>query len=277
MEPRIDLGAASPDEAPVSSEVIKKAQHLFRVNGCLWLENVFPADLIARMRDDFRTRYEILPGEEIEKKCLRVGHRRYKFTVSVKAPFNDPALYAAPRLLPILQAVMAPDCVIHSFGAVCAFPGSKIQHFHQDHGPLYIEAEGLNAFLPPYCVRVHIPMIDLDQSTGTTAMWAGSHRERSLDETKKLGDSVGEGTEGAYVPYLKTGDCYLMDFRLSHRGTANVSDRARTVLYILYSRRWFKDQKNFEQQSRLDVEAAEFEKIPEQHRHLFLNAMLTDH
>ncbi len=276
MEPRIDLASHSVGD-PLPQELVEKAANLFRVHGCLLIENVFPVELVEAMRDEFRNRYENLPKDEIGKYCLDVGHERYKFTVSMKQPFNDPGLYASPKLLPIMKEILGHDCVIHSFGAVCAFPGSEMQHFHKDHGPLFVEAGGLNAFLPPYCLRVHLPMIDLDEACGTTALWAGSHREKNNAETKKLGDAVGDGVEGAFMPYPKAGDCYLMDFRLSHRGTANKSDRARTVLYILFSRRWFKDHKNFDRQSRLDIEAAEYEKIPEEYRDLFLNARLGNH
>ena len=276
MEPRIDLASCPAGESP-PKELIKQAAQLFRQHGSLLIENVFPLELVQAMRDEFHNRYEILPKDEIGNHCLGVGHERYKFTVSVETPFNDPELYASTRMLPILREILGFDCVIHSFGAVCAFPGAEMQHFHKDHAPLYAEAGGLNAFLPPFCVRAHVPMIDLDEETGTTAMWSGSHREKSGKENKELGDRVGDGVEGAYLPYPKVGDCYLMDFRLGHRGTPNVSDRARTVLYMLYSRRWFKDHKNFDKQSRLEISADEYEKIPEEYRDLFLNAKLDNH
>ncbi len=276
METRINL-ASQPEGEPLPQALIDKAANLYRVNGCLLVENVFPVELVEAMRDDFRNRYENLPKDEIGEHCLEVGGGRYKFTVAMQAPFNNPELYASSKLLPILHEILGHDCVIHSFGAVCAFPGSEMQHFHKDHGPLFVEAGGLNAFLPPYCLRVHLPMIDLDEACGTTAMWAGSHREKSSEETKRLGDKVGFGVEGAFLPYPKVGDCYLMDFRLSHRGTANQSNQARTVLYILYSRRWFKDHKNFDRQSRLDISAVEYQKIPEEYRDLFLNAKLDNH
>ena len=277
MEPRLDLASYPAETSPLPQDLVKNAANLFRVHGSLLLENVFPGDLVAAMRDDFRNRYENLPQDQIKDHCLEVGHQRYKFTVSMQAPFNDPRLYAAPKLLPILHEILGSDCVVHSFGAVCAFPGSEMQHFHKDHGPLFIEAGGLNAFLPPYCLRVHLPMTDLDEASGTTALWSGSHRDRDNKETSKQGKAVGDGVEGAYLPYPKAGDCYLMDFRVSHRGTANVSEHARTVLYMLFSRRWFKDHQNFERQSRLDIAADEYEKIPEEHRELFLNAKLDNH
>ena len=150
MEPRIDLASYPVDADPLPGEVTKNAVKLFRIHGCLLIENVFPMELVTAIRDEFRNRYENLPEDEINDHCLQVGHKRYKFTVNVQEPFNDPGLYASPKLLPILKGIVGNDCVIHSFGAVCAFPGSEMQHFHQDHEPLYPEAAGLNAFLPPY-------------------------------------------------------------------------------------------------------------------------------
>jgi len=277
IEPVVDLAPYAEDGSDLPPEIVEQANHAFRVHGCLLIENAFPLDLVGAIRDEFHERYEKLPADEIENHCLRVGHQRYKFTVNIEPPFNDPRLYASPKLLPILRQILGPDCVIHSFGAVCAFPGSDMQHFHKDHGPLYAEAGGLNGFLPPFCLRVHLPMTDLDEATGTTALWPGSHRDSTNRETQQLGKSVGDGVAGAFMPYPKMGDCYLMDFRISHRGTPNVSDRARTVLYMLFSRRWFKDHKNFDRQSRLEISPAEYAKIPEEHRDLFLNATLGNH
>lgn len=277
MEPVIDLAPYAQDDSDLPQDIVEQAAHLFRVHGSLLIENVFPLDLVEAIRDEFHERYEVLPEDEIQEHCLKVGHQRYKFTVEMKTPFNDPRLYASPKLLPILRQILGLDCVVHSFGAVCAFPGSEMQHFHKDHGPLYVEAGGLNAFLPPFCLRVHLPMTDLDEQTGTTALWSGSHRESTSENTSELGKSVGDGVEGAFMPYPKAGDCYLMDFRISHRGTPNNSDHARTVLYMLFSRRWFKDHQNFDKQSRLDIAPEEYEKIPGEFRDLFLNATLGNH
>jgi hypothetical protein len=74
------------------------------------------------------------------------------------------------------------------------------------------------------------------------------------------------------MPWPKMGDCYFMDFRLRHAGTPNISDKPRPILYLVYSRRWFQDRKNFDMQSPLLITGDEYERIPEEHKHLFLNA-----
>jgi ectoine hydroxylase-related dioxygenase (phytanoyl-CoA dioxygenase family) len=259
-------------DAGPSAEAIEKAAHDFRVHGALAIQNVFPVELIRALQEVFSSEYESLPEAEIGKRCLRVGDRRHMFTVSLQGPFNDPALYASKRLQPIVQAILGDDCVIQSFGAVCAFPGAEKQHFHKDHPPMFPEASGLNALLPPFALHVVIPMVNLDEQNGTTALWLGSHREKSKEALYLPKNTGPDGLKGASLHYPQMGDCYLMDFRLSHCGMANQSGRPRTILYLVYSRSWFQDHENFSKQARLDISQAEYEKIPEQHCGLFANA-----
>jgi len=47
------------------------------------------------------------------------------------------------------------------------------------------------------------------------------------------------------------GDVVLFDLRLLHRGTPNLSDTARNILYVSYVRSWYMDPSNFKRpQSR---------------------------
>jgi len=69
------------------------------------------------------------------------------------------------------------------------------------------------------------------------------------------------------------GDCYFMDYRLRHRGTPNQSSQPRPILYLVFTRPWFQDRKNYNKQPRLAIAPMEYEKISEEHRSLF-GAML---
>lgn len=272
MKAEIDLASDPAAQEKLPGKTAAEAARLFRVHGALLIRNVFPVELVRALQTEFKARYESLPEAEIRARCMEVGEKRYMFTVALEGPFNDPALYASPRLKPILGELLGKDCVIQSFGAVCAFPGAGMQHLHRDHPLLFKEAGGINAFLPPYALHVVVPMVDLDEQTGTTALWEGSHRSKNQLELARINRPGADPLAGASLPYPRAGDCYLMDFRLHHRGTANVSDRARTILYVVYSRSWFQDHLNYRKQARLDIEPAEFRKIPEECRGLFLNA-----
>jgi len=274
FEPRIQYPADLT--SPVSPESIRAAAHQFRVHGTLMLENSFDRELVQELQDDFMQNYAMLEREEVERTCLPVGIERFMFTIRLQPPFMKPAVYAAQRVLPVVQELLGENCVLQSIGAVCAYPGSTTQHVHRDHPQLFVEAGGLNAFLPPFALHVVVPLVDLDESTGTTAVWPGSHRIKTRAEEARWSKAQMEALEGATLPWPKMGDCYFMDFRLRHAGTPNLSDIPRPILYLVYSRLWFQDRKNFDMQSPLLITREEYGRIPEEYKHLFINAEPVD-
>jgi len=261
---------------PITTNSVAEAAHLFRVHGTLMLENSFDPLLVQTLQTDFMDNYASKDRAEVEKTCLQVGLDRYMFTIRLQPPFMDPAVYAAPRVLPVVRELLGDDCIIQSIGTVCAYPGAADQHVHRDHPALFTEAGGLNAFLPPFALHVVVPLVDLDEQTGTTALWEGSHRIKSSTERDRWSKAELAELQGAVTPWPKMGDCYFMDFRLRHAGTANRSGRPRPILYLVYSRRWFQDRKNFDMQSPLLISRDEYERIPAEHKHLFLNAQPKD-
>ncbi len=251
------------------------AAHQFRVQGCLWLQNSLAREKVIAMREQFLNDYANQDLSEVHSKCLHVGDKRYMFTVRVEGAFADPDVYAAPRIMPVLESLMGKDCILQSVGVVCAYPGAAMQHVHRDHPSLFEEAGGLNSFLPPFALHVVIPLADLTPETGTTALWEGSHRFRNRSVENQLSKDQLLQAEGAVMPWPKMGDSYFMDFRLRHAGTANNTDQPRPILYLVYSRRWFQDRKNYEsrQQRPIEISQAEYDRLPEEHRHLFENAI----
>lgn len=251
------------------------AAHQFRVHGCLWLENSIPREKVLAMQHQFLHQYASRDLAEIQKSCLHVGDRRYMFTVRIEGAFADPDIFAAPRIMPVVENLLGRSCVLQSVGVVCAFPGAGMQHIHRDHPNLFEEAGGLNSFLPPFALHVVIPLVDLNEETGTTALWEGSHRLRSTAADNQANDEQTMGEKGVVMPWPKLGDSYFMDFRLKHAGTANKSAIPRPILYLVYSRRWFQDRKNYElrKQKPVDISREEYDRLPEQHRHLFENAI----
>ncbi|GAG46427.1 unnamed protein product [marine sediment metagenome] len=206
----------------------------------------------------------------MRKRFAVVGDGRFMITLSVKRPFNTPDLYANPRLMPILHRLLGADCVISSFGSVVAFAGADAQSVHFDYPPLF-ESEEVCAALPPHAITLVVPLVDLDESTGTTALWEGSHsRVGARDQLQKI--AAESSFDGATMPYAAAGDVYLMDFRLIHGGTANNSDHERPILYIVYSRPWFREDMNFDEQPAIKITNKQYKMVPKPHRHLFTQA-----
>jgi len=251
------------------------AAHQFRVHGCLWLENSLAREKVQAMQQQFLQQYASQDLSIVQNNCLHVGDQRYMFTVRVDRAFADPDVYAAPRIMPVVESLLGKDCILQSVGVVCAYPGAGMQHVHRDHPNLFEEAGGLNSFLPPFALHVVIPLVDLTEETGTTALWEGSHRLRNRAMEQQYNKEQLLQAEGAELPWPKMGDSYFMDFRLKHAGTANNSATPRPILYLVYSRRWFQDRKNYEsrRQKPIEISTEEYDRIPEQHRHLFENAI----
>ncbi len=245
----------------------QQAVDRFREHGTLWLENVLAADFVNCLREAYTDRYLSLSRKTLSKRYAVVGDKRFMITVKIKPPFNSPALFANPIVMPIMERLLGSDCTISSFGSVVAMPGAGPQSVHFDYPPLF-ESEAVCASLPPHAITLVVPLVDLDTETGTTAIWEGSHSQAgSREQLQRLAKE--ESFAGATMPFAKIGDVYLMDFRLIHAGMANRSAIARPILYIVYRRPWFHEDRNFCEQPALRISPKQLKRIAKQHRGLF--------
>jgi ectoine hydroxylase-related dioxygenase (phytanoyl-CoA dioxygenase family) len=270
MKSRIRTPFDRMPDGGIDRNVMHSAVDLFHRHGALWLESVFSPQFVQDLSEAYLKTYLSLGQDTLRKRYAMVGEDRYMITVKIKPPFNTPILYANPRLMPILHELLGPDLRISSFGSVVALPGAGAQSVHFDYPPLF-ESEETCVALPPHAITLVVPLVDLDQQTGSTALWEGSHkRVGARDQLQTLANE--QSWQGCVVPLPKRGDVYLMDFRLIHAGTANQSDHPRPILYLVYSRPWFREDMNFDEQSPLQISQKQFLCVPKQHRDLFANA-----
>ena len=130
----------------------------------------------------------------------------------------------------------------------CADPGSADQQWHVDGG--HVDGEN---HLPCHCLNVFIPLVDLEPSLGPTEVRPGTH-VYSRDMSKMmLGAKARKELKTPVAPLLKKGDALLFDYRVLHRGKANVSETDdRPMLVLTYAKTWFKDVFNFPNRSLED-------------------------
>lgn len=240
---------------------------LFREHGALFLQNAFPKSLIQRVSEAFADKYQSMSNKELRKRDATVGDRRYMVTVDIKKQFNDPSLYANPHLMPILESLLSPHLRIASFGVVVAWPGAQAQPIHLDHPPLFDLHEQSDR-LPPWAVTLVVPLVAVTEEMGPTAIWPGTHRSpdrlqrlQQLMETPDYSD--------AEKPVTQLGDAYMMDYRVVHGGLPNDSDIVRPILYLVYSRPWFRDGFNFSSQPSVQIGKKQRKKVPERWQGLF--------
>ncbi len=196
---------------------------------------------------------------------VRVGDARYMVTLALNPPFDRPALFASPPLLAIARATLGVDVIINSLTVVIALPGAHAQKPHVDHRMLFPSDVPASMNAPPYALTAIIPLLDLDGSTGSTEVWP-----RGPDMATP--DLWNGNLPGSTVLPLALGDVGMIDYRVCHGGTANVGLVPRPILYIVYSRPWFRDAENFGEIPPLRVTAQHLARMPCQYRSLFATA-----
>ena len=236
-------------DAPVD---LNRASRQFARDGVLLLSSAFDGEPIEAAHRGFVQRYAGLDEDELKNVGSRVGHERYMISVEWAPPFSAPALWASPTVERLLGALLGPDFVLNSYALVAAYPGAEDQHVHMDHQLLF-EGAILSRALPAYAVTLAVPLVDLTAQTGGTRVWVGSHRRLPGFVARRSGGQV-------LLPQRR--DAYLMDYRLLHGGTKNPGALARPVLYLAYSRPWFRDAANFKHHPPVRIDNDAFSALP---------------
>lgn len=216
-------------------QTVATACEMVAEHGCLVLKNLFPREFIVSLAESFFAADGSRSDEDLLSSSQVVGPRRVMFPLPLRAPFDQQRFFANPMLGAILSVLLGEDLVLDSCSLVMALPGADAQRLHLDDQLPFGDSK-LSLQMPPLAVTVGIPLIDLDQATGTTALFPGSHRR--LIRYDKL------SSEEAVNPYLSLGDAYLFDYRLAHAGTPNRSAQRRPLIYLVYARTWYLDTAN---------------------------------
>jgi ectoine hydroxylase-related dioxygenase (phytanoyl-CoA dioxygenase family) len=160
-----------------------------------------------------------------------------------------------------LGAALDEDFVVGAFGVVCSLPNAPTQHRHSDGGILFPNS-GIDRLLPSAAITVGIPLIEMNEIHGTTALWPGTHHDISRMEGQ------------AIEPVIREGSLVLWDFRLKHSGTPNGSRVVRPLLYLTYCRPWWVDHGNFQKKTLTPLRArkASLLGLSERHQRLLARA-----
>ena len=239
-----------------SNETIERGVSLFRRHGVLYFDNVMSKLLLENCHSHIVGNYAEYFTEETHGDALRVGEKRYMITLQVEQPFDDPALFASPLVTPVLERLLGEKMILGSYTTVVSLPGAKAQRLHKDHPAMFPESEEPT---PSFAITLIIPLVHLDATTGATNVVKGSHRCSSKEAKKMLLEE----------PLVPLGSCFLMDYRLSHRGAGNHSNQIRPILSLVYQRPWFRDFVNYKKQKPLDIGQDALNKIPRAYSRLF--------
>ncbi len=233
---------------------------LFHQHGVLLIHNVFDKSLIKASNEEFVAQYARYFSDRSQRDALRIGDKRFQISLVLQGVFNTPSLYANPFILPLMQQLLGDEFALGCTVCATSLPGAKDQHWHKDHRSLFARDENDTPLqLPPFAITTMVPLVELDEKIGTTAVKKGSHLLSKRDSERVP----------AQLPMVPEGSCFLMDLRLSHRGLGNQTQTVRPILNMVYQRYWFSDSKNFQKHPPLQIPAAEYKKIPKEHKRLF--------
>ena len=255
------------------AKALRKARLGMKRDGAIVFDNLFPMSLLKRVRLDVIRRHN--SGQLRERGLIRDIGGRYAAVLPFEGPFLEPQFYANRRLMEILAALLGTTHCIGSLEAVVSLPGSSQQHQHID-GPLRFDRsvgkrrigfQGDLSDLPPYAVTLCVPLCDLDEINGATAIWAGSHRTalraRPPGESEILREFPAEHMVGDF------GRSFLFDYRTFHCGMPNLSREPRPLLMFVFTRSWFRDPNLAEVFPSVVITKRNLGRIPERHRYLF--------
>jgi hypothetical protein len=236
---------------------LRESVQSFHTDGVVILENIISRELISSLHQEYVNRYQGYFKEDLYDDVLHVGNKRMMLQVEIDGVFNDRNVYLHPLMETIVLNLLDREFIVGGFGSVISLPGASAQLLHRDSGPLFKRLQG-KSVLPPFAITVSIPLIPQTKETGSTRFVPGSHRVRREDAFNMQ-----------YIdPEVLPGSLVMWDYTVFHGGLENRSDKVRPILYLSYTKHWFKDH-NYSQHSPIKMNQHNYDLMPEELRRLF--------
>jgi ectoine hydroxylase-related dioxygenase (phytanoyl-CoA dioxygenase family) len=245
-------------------------------DGAIAFANLFPMSLLKKIRADVLRRHG--SGELRKNGFVRDIAGRYAAVLPFEGAFLEPKFYANPIVAEMLGALLGSGYCIGSLEVVVAIPGAYEQHQHID-GPIRFDRvigkkkrgyEGDLSGLPPYAVSLCVPLCDVNEDNGPTAIWPGSHRSalraRPPGKREISREFPVEHMAGDF------GRSFLFDFRTYHCGMPNLTPEPRPLLVIVFTRSWYRDPNQAEVYPNVVISKRNLDRIPDRYRYLFMLA-----
>jgi hypothetical protein len=239
-----------------AAAIEKHGLHVYR--------RLFPRPLLERLRREVLRLHA--SGALRRRGLVRDIGGRYTAALPLTGPFLDERLYAPGALRPTLDALLGPDWRLGSLEAVISLPGSSEQYQRLKGGSRVGFAGDLSR-LPPYALALATPLCDVDEDTGPTVLWPGSHRAALRARIPSEAAVRREYPEARMTG--RFGFSYLYDYRTFHRGTPNMSREPRPLLMLVYVRPWYRDPNLADVRSGLALSPKDLKRVPARLRERF--------
>ncbi|MEE4316379.1 MAG: phytanoyl-CoA dioxygenase family protein [Erythrobacter sp.] len=240
------------------------AAALFKDGVCI-LPDAVDVGLLAQCRKTLERDHPHLFVPEFDAGRHYVSRGRFYTTIAIHGPFAAPEILLPEAVEVLLAEALGPDFVFDAWGIINAMPGAAEQHWHRDGGILF-PGHPLEVMLPASAVTLAIPLVEMNQETGTTGFALGSHR------------TVTHVDAPDFEPIVPVGSAIVWDYRVFHKGMTNKSNRARPLIYASLCRPWWSDVGNFDQgrAEKLLISGAEGDRLHEGLRTRLVRARRTD-
>lgn len=218
-EPRVSFAPGTDLDAAVA-----EAAAVLQREGVVVLDDLTDPALLVRCWGEIEGAY---PDLAVEDRASNYGQYegRHTMPMVIEGTLADKQLLLPPPVARIASALLDPEFKVDSVGLLVAVPGASDQARHADAW-LYPKTP-LDRLLPPFAIAFAQPLVTMDETTGRTAFWRGSHR------------TVEPAGPWDYAPVLKPGSAILWDFRVWHGGLANNSPVPRPVIFSVLAREWW--------------------------------------
>lgn len=260
----------------------EQAVEIFDKCRLLIFKNAFDKKMLEEYRQQYATYIQGLKDGRISRSgsntggdnLFVAGRGRGRYEIILPERLIHPEIVANERIIEVVQhwKVLGGNSGLRSLQSLVAEGhqggGTPGQPWHMDKGSLFghesnaVQNFGLGGHdLPPVCISLGLPLLDLDRTVGPTEFCVGSSALVGVGPHAKVQNQtlIEEGSlfqryfehNGRYCPaecwrspLLNLGDAVLWDYGLRHRGGWNASPYLRSILLLIYSKSWF-DETNF--------------------------------
>ena len=200
-----------------------------RSQGYTVLENVIEPSLIDDLNaalDRLEAELGTVPGGNPFE-----GHHTIRIYNLLARDAVFQAVPVHPAVLPIVEGVLDPGCLVSSLSSISIDPGETAQPIHADDTLI-----GLPRPHPPLVCNSMWALTDFTEENGATRIVPGSHRFDTRPEYGTHPDSV--------PAEMKKGSVLVWNGSLWHGGGANRSRRRRVGIAMNYCAGFIRQQEN---------------------------------
>jgi len=206
------------------------AQHIeaVRRDGYTIVENAIEPELVEALNGALERLERELGAKPAENQFE--GHRTVRIynLLAYGAPFTEVPVHAS--VLPIVEGVLDPGCLISSLSSIAIDPGETAQPIHADDQVIPLE----KPHAPIVCNSMWA-LTDFSEANGATRLVPGSHR--------KPNPQYG-GDYETIAAEMPKGSVLIWDGALWHGGGANRTGERRTGIAMNYCAGFIRQQEN---------------------------------